>query len=260
MNIRLPYKERAKFCKNKLAQSLLELIDTKKTNLALSADVTNSVELLKLVETCGPEICLLKTHIDIINDFTPEVTIKLQKLAAKYNFLIFEDRKFADIGATVRHQYKGGIYNIANWADIINAHSMPGPGLIEELAEIGVSKNRGLLLIAEMSTKDNLIDFDYTNQTLHLAERFSDFVIGFIARGKINHQHHWLYLTPGISFRNSNDIKEQLYITPEEAINKGTDIIIVGRSIINANDPLIAARKYREAGWLAYQQAMDVNS
>ena len=37
-------------------------------------------------------------------------------------------RKFADIGHTVIEQYGGGMYKIASWAHLINAHALPGPG------------------------------------------------------------------------------------------------------------------------------------
>ena len=63
------YQQRANTCPSIAGKKLLQLMDNKKTNLALSADVTSAQELLQLAEQLGPEICLLKTHIDIIKDY-----------------------------------------------------------------------------------------------------------------------------------------------------------------------------------------------
>ena len=39
-----------------------------------------------------------QTHIDIIQDFDSDLVTQLQALSKEHDFLIFEDRKFADIG------------------------------------------------------------------------------------------------------------------------------------------------------------------
>lgn len=248
----LSYSKRAEHCKNALAKKLFHLIETKKTNLAFSADVTHCRQLLDLADKLGPEICILKTHVDILSDFTSDFTKNLLELAHKHSFLIFEDRKFADIGSTVKNQYAGGIYRIADWADIINAHSLPGPGIIQGLSEASKDKQRGLLLLAEMSSAHNLFTAEYANKTCEMAQQFKEFVIGFISQRKLSPEPQWIYMTPGVQFSQSGDSLGQQYITPEQAIlNNGSDIIIVGRGIMNASDPLDEAKKYRAAGWAA---------
>ena len=95
------YQERASLPNTSpLASYLLRLIAAKKTNLCVSADVTFTSELLQLAEEVGDQICLLKTHADIIQDFGHKTIQGLQELARKKSFLIFEDRKFGDIGST----------------------------------------------------------------------------------------------------------------------------------------------------------------
>lgn len=241
-----------------LAKQLFQIMADKQTNLTLSADVTSSSHLLQLADELGPSLCVLKTHIDMLDDFNPDISHHLTELAKKHNFLIFEDRKFADIGHTVVRQYEGGIYHISDWAHITNAHSLPGPGIVEGLRQVGHPKGRGLLLLAEMSSKNHLMDANYTQKTLEMAFNYPDFVIGFICQRRISDFPGHVHMMPGIQMASKGDKLGQQYVTPEQAIlDRGVDIIIVGRGIIEAADPMLAAEKYRKAAWDAYQQRAD---
>jgi uridine monophosphate synthetase len=94
------YKDRASLPgTSPIAAYLLHLISIKKTNLCVSADVSTTSELLSLAEDVGDSICLLKTHADIINDFSDRTVIGLRDIAKRKQFLVFEDRKFGDIGS-----------------------------------------------------------------------------------------------------------------------------------------------------------------
>jgi orotidine 5'-phosphate decarboxylase subfamily 1/orotate phosphoribosyltransferase len=256
----ISYAERAKMCTNKTAKSLFFIMQEKKTNLAVAADVTTKAELLRLADLVGPEICVLKTHIDMITDFDTDLLERLTALAQKHNFLIFEDRKFADIGATVQHQYNDGIYKIAQWADIVNAHVLPGPGIIKGLQEIGKKYDRGLLLIAQMSSAGSLADEHYVYNNVALARQYADFVIGFIAQHKLTSDPRFIHMTPGVQIQQQQDSLGQRYIMPEQAIHNGADIIIVGRGITQAQDPVKAARIYRESAWQTYEQLLGIYS
>ena len=83
-----------------LAQYLLSLISIKRSNLCVSADVHTTFELLRVAEEVGDHICILKTHADIIDDWSKDTIAGLQEIAKRKHFLLFEDRKLGDIGST----------------------------------------------------------------------------------------------------------------------------------------------------------------
>ena len=106
-SLTIPFYARASISTTPLLTSyLFHLMTLKRSNLCLSADVTTSAELLAIAEQVGDSICLLKTHADTISDFSDRTARQLKEIAERKHFLVFEDRKFGDIGSefTCFHQ------------------------------------------------------------------------------------------------------------------------------------------------------------
>lgn len=264
---RQTYAQRAAKHHNPAARALLETIERKRTNLCVSVDVAKSSDFLKVIDAVGPYVCLVKTHVDIIEDFDRSLIERLQELSVNHDFVIFEDRKFADIGNTVALQYSSGVHKIASWAHITNAHPVPGPSVITGLASVGRPLGRGLLLLAEMSTKGSLATGSYTDAAVRMAREHRDFVIGFIAQrrmdgvaaGHADPEEDFLILTPGVGLDSRGDSMGQQYRTPKEVVTEsGCDVIIVGRGIYGKGDVMdvqavqTQAERYRSEGWAAY--------
>ena len=56
------YGERAKNATNPTAKLLFQTMERKKSNLAVSVDVTSSSDLLAIIEAVGPYVCLIKAN------------------------------------------------------------------------------------------------------------------------------------------------------------------------------------------------------
>lgn len=212
---------------------------------------------------------MIKTHIDILSDFSQETITGLKQLAEKHNFLIFEDRKFVDIGNTVQKQYHGGVLRIAEWAHIVNCSILPGEGIVEALEQTVKAKDfpygseRGLLILAEMTSKGSLATGPYTVSSVEIARRHRDFVVGFVSTRALtdvqsaevprSEDEDFVVFTTGVNLSSKGDKLGQQYQTPQSAISRGADFIIAGRGIYAAADPVEAAKQYQQQGWEAYQ-------
>jgi orotidine-5'-phosphate decarboxylase len=212
----------------------------------------------------GPYIAVLKTHIDILSDFGPETIQGLTTLAQQHDFLIFEDRKFIDIGNTVQKQYKGGALRIHEWAHIVNASILAGEGIIQALDQIvqdGSIPDRGILILAEMTSKGSLAVGEYTRMSVEIARKYPQSVMGFVSTKELSSHspnstanEDFVVFTTGVNISSKGDSLGQQYQTPTTAMEGGSDFLIAGRGIYAAADPIAAVKEYQSAGWDAYKQ------
>jgi uridine monophosphate synthetase len=145
----------------------------------------------------------------------------------------------------------------------IFATSMQHEDTVEDAyARLGPAPHlRAALLLAQMSSAGNLLDARVTEQAVAMARANRDFVMGFVAQRSLNVEpdDNFVTFTPGVQFADkkaatAGDGLGQQYSDPRELVLKaGTDVIIVGRGILQAPDRAAAAQKYRREAWAAYE-------
>lgn len=252
--------DRKKRTHNSVAKKLYDLMESKRSNLILSLDVTRGRDFFDILERVAPHIIMVKTHIDTMHGFDAEFIKRLISLKEKHSFLIFEDRKFADIGNTVKLQYTKGVFQIIEWADLVTAHIFPGPGAIVALRKAWKETRyeRGLVILPQMTSEGNLFSPEVRDRALEIAKEYCDFVIGFIGASQgdgslsLIRERAWpefLIFVPGVNIQKQKDELSQTYIAPEMAIREGGDIIIVGRGIYEDEAPERASVEYKERAW-----------
>lgn len=202
-----------------------------------------------------------------MSDFGEDTVQGLKRLAEKHNFMIFEDRKFVDIGNTVQMQYHGGALRISDWAHLVNASLLAGDGIVQALSEImaaesfGYKGERGVLMLAEMTTRGSLATGAYTEACIDSARKHKESVVGFVANQSLTKvvtsttstgNEDFVVFTTGVNRATKGDPLGQQYQTPKIAIAGGSDFIISGRGIYAADNPIETVKLYKKEGWEAY--------
>ncbi|KAA0258038.1 orotidine-5'-phosphate decarboxylase [Deferribacter autotrophicus] len=175
------------------------------------------------------------------------------------NKKVFLDLKFHDIPNTVK---KASIAAAKLNIDMFNIHIQGGKKMISETVSAVKEINSSVIILGVtlLTSLDknyfNEFNIKFNNETeyvLHLAKigKLAG-LDGVVSSAKetpiIKNQlgDDFLTVTPGIRLA-SNDINDQKrVVTPKDAKNMGTDYIVVGRPITQADDPKKAAMIFKE--------------
>jgi orotidine-5'-phosphate decarboxylase len=205
---------------------------------------------------------LLKDHVgmfkvgkEVFTNFGPLIVSEIRARGGK----VFLDLKFHDIPNTVAQAARAAV---GMGVSMFNIHALGGKGMmsatVESVKKRAVELNVPQPIILAVTILTSLDDSDLkemgfcegaANTTVNLAKLASDAgVSGVVASAhdvvaiRKACDKNFLIVTPGVRLNDTVSRDDQKRIlTPEEAINRGADYIVVGRPISQAKDPVAVA-------------------
>ncbi|GHT47313.1 orotidine 5'-phosphate decarboxylase [Endomicrobiia bacterium] len=208
----------------------------KKTILAL--DVYDLQKAERLVEETSPYIDIYKVGPILFLHSGKEI-IKIIKNNGKEVFL---DLKFYDIPATVKHSVESakelGVFSLT-------VHSIGGEEMLKAAASV---ENRPKIWAVTVLTSQITAPEEVIRRAKLTKSCGIDGVISSpleIALIKKECGKDFIVVTPGIRLVKTDDDQKRV-ATPEIAVKEGADFIVVGRPIIEAEDPSEVAKNIYE--------------
>ena len=224
------------------------------SRIILPLDFNTAEQALGLVDKLQPDLCRLKIGKEL---FTKAGPVLVEKLIAK-GFDIFLDLKFHDIPTTVAKACAVAA-DLGVW--MVNVHASGGTEMMSHAREEIEKKSHHPLLIGvtiltsmnQEALKELGIQCSIEEQVMRLAQLTSDAGLdGVVCSAREvkalrdNLGKEFKLVTPGIRPGGSNNDDQKRVMTPEQAINAGSDYLVIGRPITQAADPVQALKDISE--------------
>ena len=208
--------------------------------IALDLDRKKALEIAKELD---PTLCKVKVGSELFTSSGPEIIEELKKLG----FDIFLDLKFHDIPNTVASAVKVAC-NLGIW--MTNVHASGGKQMMMSAVQALNKDIRPILIGVTVLTSIGKIEAENINinaiedHAISLAVLAKDSGLdGVVCSPKEVKKikeicgKDFIAVTPGIRLGNSEDDQNRVS-SPKEAIQNGSDFLVIGRPITKSNQPL----------------------
>jgi orotidine-5'-phosphate decarboxylase len=214
--------------------------------IIVALDFDNAAAALALSERLDPTLCRVKVGKELFTRTGPALVEQLQGRG----FEVFLDLKFHDIPNTVAAAVRAAA-DLGVW--MVNVHAAGGGRMMAAAREALEQFTQPPLLIAvtvltSMSQQD-LLELGYTEEpeqrVLRLAQLAArngmDGVVCSAQESSLLRRAcgpDFALVTPGIRLAGDSADDQRRVVTPAEAIEQGSDYLVIGRSITAAEDPI----------------------
>lgn len=228
-----------------------------KDRLIVALDVPTMFDALKLVDELRDEVGMFKVGLELFTHCGTKLLEELKKLEAP----VFFDGKFHDIPNTVAAASReiGG-----RGVQMFNVHAQGGSEMIKAAqkaaheAADAAKVQRPILLAVTVLTS---ISQETLTNDLGISDKVDDVVARYAALAKASGADgvvasakevpiirskvgkDFVIVTPGIRPTWASEDDQKRIVTPKDAVELGTDYVVVGRPITRAKDMKDAAKR-----------------
>ena len=219
--------------------------------IVVALDYPDQASALRMAQQLDPTQCRVKVGKELFTSAGPVVVEQLQR----QGFEVFLDLKFHDIPNTTSKAVAAAA-SMGVW--MVNVHASGGRRMMEACREVLASYSQKPLLIAvtvltSMSDSD-LLELGYigpvAERVLALATLAqSSGMDGVVCSAQevqmLTQQlgRDFKLVTPGIRPADAAGDDQRRTMTPREALQAGSDYLVIGRPITQANDPAQAVSR-----------------
>ncbi|MFV0278036.1 MAG: orotidine-5'-phosphate decarboxylase [Parahaliea sp.] len=222
--------------------------------ILVALDYAEEAPALALTGRLAPELCRLKVGKELFTRAGPPLVARLQSMG----FELFLDLKFHDIPNTVAGAVRAAA-DLGVW--MVNVHAGGGRRMMEAAAEAlaGVSQPPLLIAVTVLTSMNeaDLAELGYSESAGERVQRLAALaqdsgMDGVVCSAQEAPQLRasrgpaFRLVTPGIRLAGDDAGDQRRVVTPAQALARGADYLVIGRSITGAEDPLAALARVRE--------------
>ncbi len=199
---------------------------------------------LALMDKLDPTVCRIKIGKEMFTRFGPVIVHQ----AHQRNFDVFLDLKFHDIPVTVAKACKAAV-ELGVW--MINVHAIGGAAMLAAAREaVPLDSDTRLIAVTILTSMDaiQLKGLGILETPLEMVKRLSMLAKNIRIDGVVcsaQEARHirkiisedFLLVTPGIRPIGCKQDDQHRIMTPQEALVAGSDYLVIGRPITQAQDP-----------------------
>jgi orotidine-5'-phosphate decarboxylase len=214
----------------------------------VALDFPDTASALSLIDRLDPQLCRLKVGKELFTRTGPDFVRDI----IKRDFDVFLDLKFHDIPNTVAGAVAAAA-DLGVW--MVNVHAGGGRAMLEAARNaLSVnSENEGTLLIAvtvltsmgDEDLRELNVSATSAEQVMTLATLSRDCGLdGVVCSARETTMlrqslgEDFLLVTPGIRPAGDSSDDQKRVMTPGEAVRDGSDFLVIGRPVTQAEDPI----------------------